>query len=180
MSIIQTSSGKKFDLINVDIDKIDIVDIANSLSKQCRFNGHIKEFYSVAQHCCHVSDLLPAQYRLDGLLHDAAEAYVTDLPSPIKHMDGMDFFVEIEDNIERAIFEKYSVEYTLPTTVKRADGIMLATEARDLLGSPNDESWNWTKEYPEPVKWNIKSWSIERSKLEFLYRFESLIGDKGE
>ncbi|MFG0247924.1 MAG: phosphohydrolase, partial [Phycisphaeraceae bacterium JB051] len=80
MSWIQTYTGKAFYPLREDPGIIDIRDIAHALSLQCRFNGHCSDFYSVAQHSVHVSEVVPQAFALWGLLHDAAEAYMSDLP----------------------------------------------------------------------------------------------------
>src|SRR5262249_40410739 len=64
-----------------------IEDIAQGLAHECRFNGHVREFYSVAEHCVRVSWLVPQAFALEGLLHDASEAYLKDVPSPLKKQD---------------------------------------------------------------------------------------------
>src|SRR5690606_2723306 len=84
MSWIVTRSGRKFDLANPTADMVDTADLAHSLSMQCRFNGHTSSFYSVAQHCLLVAELVPEEHKLAALLHDATEAYVGDLVRPLK------------------------------------------------------------------------------------------------
>jgi len=81
---IQTISGRKFPLAEPDPNQIDIEDIAHALSMLCRFNGHCTQFYSVAEHSMHVSHEISNDLALAGLLHDAAEAYLGDVPSPLK------------------------------------------------------------------------------------------------
>jgi hypothetical protein len=81
---MQTYTGRQFWPIDPRADEIDIVDIAHALSQQCRFAGHCKSFYSVATHSWHTSNVCNSENALWGLLHDAAEAYLVDLPTPIK------------------------------------------------------------------------------------------------
>lgn len=88
--------------------EIDILDIAHALANLCRFNGHVKQFYSVAEHSCHVSDLLPQVWKLTGLLHDASEAYLCDLPRPIKRSPGFaEGYLRAERDLERVITKKF-------------------------------------------------------------------------
>lgn len=120
---------------------VDTTDIAHSLSMQCRFNGHTRHFYSVAQHCYLVADLVPAEHQLAALLHDATEAYVGDLVRPLKQ--GMREFYECQnleslyDAVERrvwiAICQRFDLGLVLPDSVKHADLVALATEKRDLM-----------------------------------------------
>lgn len=83
---IQTRSGACIDLQNPDMTLFCIEDIAWALSNLCRFNGHTKAFYSVAQHSVLVSKVIPQAFALEGLLHDAAEAYLGDVTSPLKDL----------------------------------------------------------------------------------------------
>lgn len=148
MSWIITRSGRKFDLAAPTADMVDPADIAHSLSMQCRFNGHTNRFYSVAQHCYLVADLVPAEHQLAALLHDAAEAYVGDLVRPLKH--GMREFANdhgdecLYDLTERrvwiAICQRFDLDPHLPDCVKHADLVALATEKRDLMPS-HPEPW---------------------------------------
>lgn len=84
MNWILTSTGKRFDLLEPDADMIDPWDICHSLAHLCRFNGHTREFYSVAQHSCIVAELVPEEHKLAALLHDATEAYLGDITRPLK------------------------------------------------------------------------------------------------
>lgn len=103
-----TASGKSIDLMNIRPDQIELSDIAASLSKLCRFAGHTSSFYSVAEHSVLVARNVPIEYALEGLLHDAAEAYVADLPLPVKIL--LPNYVELERRVELAITEKFSLD----------------------------------------------------------------------
>jgi 5'-deoxynucleotidase YfbR-like HD superfamily hydrolase len=85
MSWIQTYQGGCFEPFNPHPDQIHIRDIAHALALTCRFTGHCLDFYSVAQHSVMVSQIVSHKHALAGLLHDASEAYLTDVASPIKH-----------------------------------------------------------------------------------------------
>ena len=86
MSWITTQSGKHFDFNNLSAADICIEDISCALSNLCRFTGHVQDFYSVAQHSVHVSYLVPPEFALEALLHDAAEAYCNDISAPRKRL----------------------------------------------------------------------------------------------
>lgn len=148
MTWILTRSGRKFDLTNPTADMVDPADIAHSLSMQCRFNGHTSSFYSVAQHCCLVADLVPAEHQLHALLHDATEAYVGDMVRPLKeamrdratYHGATCLYEETEQRVWEAICERFDLIPILPASVKHADLVALATEKRDLMPQ-HQEPW---------------------------------------
>lgn len=144
MTTIQTYTGKTFDLANPDPDLIDIVDIAHALSMICRFTGHVREFDSVAQHSLVVAEMLPPHLQLVGLMHDATEAYVTDVSRPLKGM--LPAYKEIEDSVWRAIATRFDLPETLPPEVKAADNVSLLWERRDLMGASTEK---WDLETPD-------------------------------
>jgi hypothetical protein len=128
---LSTWSGGKFDFTNPDPKDIHISDIAHALSLQCRFNGHINEFYSVAEHSVLVADILFERHAdpklaMTGLLHDAAEAYIGDIVSPLKHL--LPGFLKYEASVEKCISIKFGIPYPLPTEVKEADKDALKLE----------------------------------------------------
>ena len=166
---IQTYSGKQFWPLNPQIENIDIKDIAHSLSMQCRFNGHCLSFYSVAEHSVRVSNICPAEYKLWGLLHDAGEAYASDIPRPIKcQIDGYD---SIEESILKIVAAKYNLCWPVPPEVLEADNIILATEARDIMSSHPD---NWFLPQ-EPMKnEHIVPCNQRIAELMFLDEFNKL------
>ena len=110
---IQTYQGTQMYPLDPLAVEIDIRDIAHALSNLCRFNGHVKKFYSVAEHCCHVSDLFDSKYlRLVGLLHDASEAYLCDMPRPIKRSDGFaTLYLEAEEKLMQVIATKFDIQW---------------------------------------------------------------------
>ena len=117
-----------------DISNIYIEDIAHSLSMQCRFGGHCARFYSVAEHSVFVSEIVAPEFAFEALLHDATEAYVTDLPTPIKKM--CPDFEAIEDRFYRKLRLKYNLPVEMSLEVKVADRIALYNEARYLTKIP--------------------------------------------
>lgn len=150
----ETYSGALVDLLDPRAADICMTDVVMSLSKVCRFTGHPKRHYSVAQHSCIVANLLPEEHRIHGLAHDMPEFGMGDLSSPMKRvlerLPGFhQLWHDIERGIERAIYERMGVD--LPTRevremVKRADLEVLAIEQRDAMRSPN----RWNLRYPPP------------------------------
>lgn len=128
---ILTSSGIYFDPINPDPALIRIEDIAHALSNTARFNGHTHTFYSVAEHCCWVSDWVPVEHKLTALMHDATEAYLSDITRPVK--PALVGYKEIEERLWRAIASRFNLPQKLPQCIHEADRMMLATERRDLM-----------------------------------------------
>jgi hypothetical protein len=173
-SWLSTQHIEKFHFLNPSIDEIDIRDIAHALSLTCRFGGHCSKFYSVAEHSCRVSGVVPLEYALAALLHDSGEAYVPDIPSPIKVICPE--LTRIEENIRGVIFKKFNVECKDYSVIKRADMSLLMSEA-DLLGL-NTKSWylNDTKRVLVPQE-GI-GWTPERAESVFLEIFELTYGGK--
>jgi hypothetical protein len=150
-----TYTGGRFDVMNPRVEDIKIEDIAHALSFTCRFNGHCTHFYSVAQHSMLVTRVYgelvadkpelvdyPQGY-LCALLHDAAEAYVGDVIRPIKlAVPGVE---EIEKNVREVILEKFYLAgawHNLQHLVQKADLIVLATEARDIMHGDAPKGWD--------------------------------------
>lgn len=167
---IQTASGKMFFPLNPKSEDVDIVDIAHSLSMKCRYSGHCKIFYSVAEHSVYVSHFVPQEIALWGLLHDAGEAYLVDVPRPIKPF--LTGFKELENNVMRAVCDHFGLPHEEPPEVKRIDTAILADEMAQIMGPP-PAGWN----LPEhPIGIQIQGWSPEVSKMNFLSRFYYLTG----
>lgn len=153
---IRTFSGQYVNVFDPDPDTILIEDIAHALSMQCRFGGHLPVFYSVAQHSVRVAKI---EHTLQALMHDAAEAYLLDVPSPIKkRLPG---YREIEDNLLRVIGEKFGFNPVLSEETKFADRTLLEIEwERIMLKKGNMPS--------TPV------WTSSKSKEYFMYFFNRL------
>lgn len=137
-SYIQTFYGNKIDFYNVTKDDIDIRDIAHALCYTPRFSGHTSRFYSVAAHSMAVAGLVPAEFKLVALLHDATEAYLTDMPSPFKAL--LPDYQALENRVWRAIADKFALPYELPECVKIADKMCLMKEADEL--KPNRDPFS--------------------------------------
>jgi 5'-deoxynucleotidase YfbR-like HD superfamily hydrolase len=171
---MQTHTGKRFTPLNPRAEDIDIEDIAHALSNMCRFGGHTREFYSVAQHSVLASELVPEHLQLAALMHDASEAYLVDVPRPIKrHLTN---YAELEDKVSRAIATRFAEfgllasDFSHPA-VKLADNIMLVTEARDLLGVDARAQWGYQF---DPLKWEVVPWPPAICKDAFMVRFHRL------
>jgi len=173
---IETRSGRRFRPLFPDHEQIDIGDIAHALSQQCRFSGHTIVPYSVAEHSVRVSELLDREgasriVQLWGLLHDASEAYLVDIPSPLKHTPAFSGYRLAETELMFAICLRFHLPFNEPPEVRKADATLLATEARDLMAY-RQEHWAGLTERPLPGV--IKPWQPESAKREFLARYEEL------
>ena len=172
---IETSSARTFDLSDPQPEDICIDDIAHALANLCRWTGHCRIFYSVAEHSIHVSHLVPAQDALWGLLHDAAEAYVGDVSSPLKAVLGTAYRVPYKQ-VEKAIKRHFNLG-EFPDSVKVADAQMLWHEKLQLL-SPRvkwergDELEKLCADVKLPV---LQLWSPREAEEAFLQVYEQLI-----
>lgn len=137
MSWIRTISGKRFDLVAPKPDSICIEDIGRALSHICRYTGHLRTMYSVAQHSVLVSQIVQPRLALEALLHDASEAYCNDISSPLKKL--LPDYRAIEERIQSAINKRFQINTVHKYEIKRADLILLQTEMRDLGDFSDDE-----------------------------------------
>lgn len=169
---IQTHSGRRFNPLDPNPEAIVIQDIAHPLSMQCRFSGHCKKFYSVAQHSVLVSYICDSQDALWGLLHDASEAYLVDVPRPVKRSGKFEAYREFENNMQKAICKRFGLPVKEPPSVKKADTILLATEARDLM-SPLHSDW---RQPTDPLPFKIEAWDQQYAKDMFMKRFFEVTG----
>jgi hypothetical protein len=141
---IQTHSGVAFDLLDPRVRSVRLGDVAVALSRVNRFVGHTMQPYSVARHSLLVAQLLrenghDSPVILQGLLHDATEAYLCDLPSPLKAL--LPGYRRIEARLWSVVSTRFGMSETLHPAVKEADGVALRAEAWNLLLSPPVDAW---------------------------------------
>jgi hypothetical protein len=167
---IETYTGKIYEFLNPSENSICKEDIAHALSHICRFTGHTRDFYSVASHSLLVAALVPDEHKLQALLHDATEAYVGDVSSPLKHLLGTTY-TNLEENARRAICEHFHIDFALPNTVKLADRHALYLESKLELQAVNLEYW---KQFKDSSRTEAKSLcnmgakNIEVTKIMYL------------
>jgi len=170
---IRTYTGRAFEPLNPDPDALCIEDIAHALANNCRFTGHVRWHYSVAQHSVLVSQIVPDELALTGLLHDASEAYLSDVARPIKQQPEFgDVYLRYEQGIEEAIATRFGIVYPYPSEVKDADNLLLVTEARDLMHGT--KGWDPYLASIEPLEKEIEKWTPEWAEVMFLARYEEL------
>lgn len=168
---IGTYTDKHFHFLSPSEDEIDIEDISHALSMNCRFNGHVKYFYSVAEHSCIIADIVhqrtgDVKETLSALLHDASEAYLCDIPRPLKPY--LTNYMEMEKTIELVIQSKYDI--TAKTKlIEYLDCNIVADEAAQLFKTVP----TWVDHY---VRLGVKihKWTPEQASVEFLRRFNEL------
>lgn len=183
MTWMQTRFGRKWELAGPE-GPVRWDEIAHALSHICRFTGHTTKFYSVAEHSCRVHDLMPAkrEYQLAGLLHDAHEAFIGDIATPIVGAlaqivpDAKVAITQLKDWHDELIFTAAGQSWPLRSgvhdAVKAADMTMLMTERRDLMG-PSPEPWGHYEDYPA-LPGRIKPMSPKVARKAFLYRLRML------
>lgn len=172
---METHAGKRLSL-PVTEDMIDIEDIAHSLSMQCRYAGHTLRFYSVAEHCIIIADYIAErtgdyQHALAGLLHDASEAYLVDVPKPVKVC--LTGYREIEQQVEETIAKKWDLDYPWSDLIKEADCRILHDERATLF---NWSGFEWDLPYPDPLFVTVEALDPKVAKDQFLRSFHRYAG----
>ena len=168
---IETFSGQLIDPLRPDPDTVLIEDIARSLSMQCRFNGHCTRFYSVAEHSVHCAKLAEKLFpespeiAIFALLHDGSEAYLCDVPRPVKA--SFPNYLQWEAVLSDIIYRKFtgiSPAEDDEKKILKVDNIMLATESFYLVSSKG-EGWGVPEEVDDTLK--LYCWSPEKAEQEF-------------
>lgn len=151
---IQSYSGRAITFLDPKVEQIDVEDIAHALSLLCRFGGHCREFYSVAEHSVRCAKKaaekgLGDDLCFEALMHDASEAYLVDMPRPIKQQ--LQGYRDVEAKLDAVIREKYELPPKMSDEIHLIDNEMLATEKRDLM-NPSMGKWSFLPEpYPEKI-----------------------------
>lgn len=167
---MQLYSGKRFYPLDPRPEDIDSVDIAHALSLLCRYGGHIDRFYSVAEHCVLMSQIVAPEHALAALLHDATEAYVVDVPRPLKRY--LPDYQKIERYVWEAIVDRFGLgEIELPAEVHDADTRILLNETAMLMTGA--EGWAAMLGVT-PLSVTVTGWEPRRAELEYLHRLEEL------
>lgn len=169
---LQTFTGRKFWPIDPCADEVSIDDIAHALSMLCRYSGHCLRFYSVAEHSVHVAQWLfdngyPYEAVLAGLLHDATEAYVADVPRPLKQ--SLPTYKDAESKVWRAIAARYGLAAELPAEVHEADNRILADEIQQ-----NMKPMEWHANHDDPLGVELQFWTPAQAEHEFIAMFRFL------
>jgi len=191
-TLLRTYTGQQLDLSSgIKAEELVLEDIAHSLSLQCRFNGMTDRFYSVAEHCVRAALIFGEEVAKDGtgnlkprscmamLMHDASEAYLTDVPTPVKLLLGAAYY-DVERRLMGAVSRKYGFEQQWKSKkfqgiLERIDKQLLHSELKTMFTLPEGEEWyKEIEEAPEMMegKWGI-GWSPEVAKAAFIQYYHT-------
>lgn len=184
---IETSTGRRFHLLDPRPEDLSIEDIAHAQSNLCRFTGHVRKYYSVAEHSVRVSWLLEREghsprVQAWGLIHEIDEPYLGDISTPLKYALGHEVLRLLSNKYIQAAQEKFPFLGPYPhAEIKQADVVLLVTEKRDLLTAGN--TYTWRQHYtgltglpvPEPLPEKIDPWSPDEAYSEFVLRWDELL-----
>jgi len=164
---MQTYTGRQFWPLDPRADEVHIEDIAHALSMQCRYAGHCKRFYSVAEHSVHLARHVSPANALWALLHDASEAYLVDVPRPVKpYLAG---YKDAEAKVMAAVCERFGLPHKMPAEVHWADTAIIGDERANM--APCVAEWYATG---PGLGVELQYWSPEEAEREFLAEFERL------
>jgi 5'-deoxynucleotidase YfbR-like HD superfamily hydrolase len=173
---LQTVSGRWVNPFDPDPEQLDAGDIARALANLCRFGGHSRSFYSVAQHSVIVSRLVEertgdAEDAFAALMHDASEAYLGDMPHPLKHRSPLGAaYKAAEDHLEHALRDRFRIKPDVPE-IKRVDKALLAAERKAFSA----ERWRWPElEGVEPLAVELTAWPPDEAAKAFAERYAEL------
>ncbi|QKD00040.1 hypothetical protein EB231_34750 [Mesorhizobium sp. NZP2298] len=167
---LQTFSARLFWPLDARQDEVHIEDVAHSLSLQCRFAGHCKQFYSVAEHSVLIANWIwwhgPAADALCGLLHDATEAYLVDMPRPVKR--SLPEYQRHEAALWKVIAARFGLPEVMPDVVHEADNRIIGDELVNM------RPMAWHAKHNDPLGVELQFWSPEQAEDAFLKTYVML------
>lgn len=170
---MQLYSGKIFYPMDPRADEVEIEDIAHALSMQCRYAGHCLRFYSVAEHCVHLARHVSGPNKLWALLHDASEAYLVDVPRPVKpYLEG---YKAAERRVMDAVCDRFGLPREMPAEVHAADSAIIGDERANMSKCVAV----WSGDYPG-IGAQLGYWSPQWAEFEFIDMFRTLIRQRQE
>lgn len=187
-AVISTATGRYADLANPFEHDLYLDDIAKALSKICRFTGHCSKFYSVAEHSVRVAAYLrwcgyTPQTQLAGLLHDATEAYLGDVSTPLKNL--LSSYRALERLMESKVEQQFGVTIHGRADIKYADLVLLAYEKHHLLPMEKGE-WpilaginplEYERMRPAKRAKAEMGWSPEKAEIRFRRAFHAIVSE---
>ena len=177
---IMLRDGKRFYPQDPRVGDFTIEVIAFALSNLCRYGGHVS-FYSVAEHAVLCSEQAPPEFEFEALMHDASEAYLVDMPRPLKA--AMPIYREIEAGLEKVIAEQFDMRWPMSKVVKEIDNRMLASEGAwffNGVAAPNDRWWENDKKYAAERYPDLTfgNWLPHIAYEKFLDRYQAVKGHR--
>jgi hypothetical protein len=166
---MRTFRGHHIQVQDPDPLHIDILDIARALSHEVRYGGHLNRRYCVAEHSCHIHDLVPEELKLQALLHDATEAYLKDIPKPIKVL--CPDYGALEDRLWVHIARRFDLPVKIDPLIKKLDVVIRDAESVVVHGTEYDLD-------PIVAGVKIQCWEWQRAESEFMHRFHCRLGDR--
>lgn len=178
---METHSGLRFNYVMLDENAVTIDDVAHALSHMCRYNGHVRRFYSVAEHCVHLAQFVRARggesgQQIVALLHDGAEAYLADVVRPAKRR--LPEYMGLEGLIDATIalaFAEYGHTYPFPAWLKEIDTRILKDERAQVM---NPSPHAWAIDDLEALGVRIRMWRPYKAKRMFLREFRRVTGQQ--
>ena len=172
---VETYTGRQFHVLDPKPEMVTIIDIAHALSNQCRYSGHTKTFYSTAQHCCLLTDYATGVLKasaldcLQILIHDAAEAFLVDMPRPIKqHMPA---FREMDYAVQKVVRTWLGFDdIPFPPWQDEIDSLIIHDERTQLM---SDSGNDW-QHRGAPLGIRIRPWTSLWAEKQFLMRYAAL------
>lgn len=168
---ISLLNGGFFDYETPERSEYSVKDIALGLSHTARFSGQTDRPYYVAQHCVLVSKMVDPQHSLAALLHDATEAFMADIPSPLKKL--LPGYVELEKRAEADMCKRFGVAFPFHPSIKEADNLIFEVERRDMQPKIYEQEQHMTHKVVQGMN-RIIAWDARTSYLNYLRRFEEL------
>lgn len=146
-AFIETTTGQTVFPFDPDPETIQIEDIVTSLNRTSRYLGHGRISFTVLAHSYWVAKLVPDEFKLTALMHDATEAYLGDVPSPLKATPIFGQYRAAEENLWGVIARKFGCHEEIPEVVHKADKAMLYHEALAFMPRPLGPWWKKYKVY---------------------------------
>jgi hypothetical protein len=176
MKFSETYTGARVTPLALKLEQINIIDIAHALSQQCRYGGHTSQFYSVAQHCCvlasYVENVLKGKALdcLQILMHDAAEAYLIDMPRPIKQF--MPEFRKWDHAAQAAIRSWLGIgDVPIPSWQGDLDNRIIVDERAQVMSDSGNDWHHDPKHGVMPLGVRIEPWPARMAEKQFLFRY---------
>jgi 5'-deoxynucleotidase YfbR-like HD superfamily hydrolase len=165
---ISLLNGGHFDFLEPEKSVYGVEDIARGLSHTARFSGQTHRPYYVSQHSIIVSKVVPEEFALEGLMHDAMESFMTDIPSPLKRL--LPGYIELEKRAEADMCKRFGMKFPFHPSIKEADIKVFLAERRDMQPCVTEVCYEGYEPYPN----KIIAWDSHMSYIYFMRRFKEL------